>query len=406
MKNKKTRNRVMAAALCSVMAVLLSFSVTTRIWATPLDSKKGLQGDYMVTQEGVTGKHMLLNLYLDAIDSEVPTEKNYYVAGNNYYFEPSILSAYETRLKEAAAKDIDVTIVVLMRGNAHCAQMGMMAAGFGATDPNRLYALNPDSDAVEAFFGIIAHDLCNEEYGAKNWILGNEVNMPDAYNFTGTLDLETNVDIYTRTFLLFSQMLRVEGYSGYAKASISLDHSWTDDGNGAGIAGKDFLDLFAKKMKSMDPSCGWNIAYHLYAPDLSKTSSIWTDPELSADDENAKFISPLNLNVLTDYVKENFGDSHRIILSEQGYDISEGETVQAAALAMSYAAAVKNDMVDAVIYRSLVDEGTDAGLDLGLKNADGTPREAFQVYQEMDGSYGSQILNQYQAMIDYLIMVR
>lgn len=399
MKRKWLVHRITAGLACGAMCVSL-LAAPIGAFGQTASQKKGLQGDYMLTEEGVTGHQMLLNLYLDAIDSETPTDKNYYVNGNNYYFEPSVLHAYVTRLKEAAERDIDVTLVVLMRGNAHCAAMGMMAAGPNATDPNRLYALNPDSDAVEAFFGIIAHDLGNSEYGAKNWILGNEVNMPDAWNYTGTNDLETNVDLYTRTFLLLSQMLRVEGYDRYAKASISLDHSWTDDAEGTGIAGKAFLDAFAERMKRMDPSCGWNVAYHLYAPRLEQTSSIWQEPWLSGDSEEALFISPLNLPVLTDYVRDSFGEEHRILLTEQGYDVSEGETVQAEAMALSFYAAEKNDMVDAVIYRSFRDEGTDQGLDLGLTNADGTPREAYEVYQTMDGALAPELYERCEQVLE------
>ena len=383
--------------LTRIGAGFLALALTLGILAVPsktegftVDSKKGLQGDYILTEQGVTGHHMLLNLYLDEIDSPDLSEKNYVVNGNSYYFKPEVLDAYQTRLKEAAERNIEVTLVLLLRGNAHCNAMGMMAAG--GADPNRLYAMNPNSEALEAFFGIIAHELGSGEYGAANFILGNEVNMPNHYNYTGTLDPEKNAELYVRTFLRFSQMLRVEG-DPRAKAYLSLDHSWTDNGAGSGIAGKTFLDLFAKKMAEYDPSCPWNVAYHLYAPDLSRTTSIWTD--VTEEGADPLFISPANLTVLTDYIRENFGEDHRVILSEQGYSIAEGETAQAAALALCYEAAEQNDLVDAVIFRSFKDEGTDGGLDLGLLDAEGNAREAYMVYQEMDTTYGERLLSYY-----------
>ena len=116
-----------------------------------LDSKKGLQGDYMLTRDGVTGKHMLLNLYLDVIDSDYRTEVVQYVDDVPYYFDPVAVSAFGYRLKQAYEKDIDVTLVILLRGDEHCGKLGLMAVKQEAYDPDRLYAMDPNSQALTAF---------------------------------------------------------------------------------------------------------------------------------------------------------------------------------------------------------------------------------------------------------------
>ncbi len=362
-----------------------------------LESKKGLQGDYLLTRDGVTGKHMLLNLYLDVIDSDYQTEVVQYVDDVPYYFDPVAVSAFGYRLKQAYEKDIDVTLVILLRGDEHCGKLGLMAVKQEAYDPDRLYAMDPDSQALTAFFRLIARRFGSGANGAKHFILGNEVNMPEAYNYTGTSDPYENADLYARTFVKFEHELTNEGNYN-SRAYISLDHTWTVDGEkDEGIGGKEFLDLFHERVHELSRDCRWNVAYHLYAPNLKKTSSIWKNPELLTQEIDTPYIGPGNLSVLTGYLAETYTPDCRVLLSEQGYDIGEGEEIQAAGIALCYYEALTNPMVEAAIFRSYVDEGTDGGLDLGLVARNGKEREAFRVYQQMDGKRGLYIMAYYLA---------
>ncbi len=342
--------------------------------------KKGLQGDYILTESGITGSHMLLNFYLDLADSTEPSNLTYELNGNTYYFNEDMFNVFKKRIKEAQTRDIKVTIVVLLRGNAHCAAMNMMSSGSGATNPSQIYSLNPGSEATQAFLEMLASQLSSDGCHVENWILGNEVNMPNTYNHTGSNDVEKNVSLYARTFKVFSDA--VTKFDPYSKLYISLDHSWTDNAGGAGIPGKDFLNQFHLKMKEIAPGVQWNIAFHLYPPDLTKTASMWQNPELNTNETTTPFISPVNLSVLTGYIKDHIGADKRVILSEQGANAKEGETMQATGIAFEYAAAEADPMVDAVIFRSYRDEGTDGQLDLGLVTTSGQ-REAFQVYQAL-----------------------
>ena len=80
------------------------------------------------------------------------------------------------------------------------------------------------------------------------------------------------------------------------------------------------------------------------------------------NNENAQYISAVNLNVLTDYVQNHFGAGARIILSEQGFTSREGEEYQAAgASAYTFYAAQFNNMIDAVIFRSYETDPNDEG---------------------------------------------
>lgn len=344
--------------------------------------KKGLQGDYILSVPGVTGNHMLMNLYLNDAFSPEPTELEYNVGGNTYYFQPVLYNSLRNTFIQAQQRGIKVSVVLLLRGNDTLASMGAMYAGPLSNNPNQFYAFNPDSEIVKAFFEFSAMYLSSEGSHVDYWILGNEVNMPNTYNFIGTVDTKQNVDLYAKTFATCSNCIRK--YDTNCALYISLDNHWTDNMNGYGIAGKEYLNEFFLAMKDRYPDVKWNLAYHLYAPNVLQTSSIWMNPDLNKKENNAKFLSPANLSILTDYVKDRIGPDCRIILSENGYDVHEGEHIQAMGLAACYEAAKNDPMVDAVIFRTLIDEGTEGFLDLAMIDANNHEREAYGVYQTME----------------------
>lgn len=355
--------------------------------------KKGLQGDYVLSVPGVTGNQILLNLYMNDAVSAEPTALSYMMGANTYYFRPSLYDSLRETITLAQEKGVKVSVVLLLRGNDTLAAMGAMYVGLLSNNPNQFYAFNPDSEVVKAFFAFSAMYLSSGGYHVDHWILGNEVNMPNTYNFTGSLDAEDNAAIYAKTFAVCDQCIRLSDST--SSIYISLDNHWTDNMNGYGIPGRDYLNAFFLEMKHHYPDVKWNLAFHLYAPVLLQTSSIWRNPELNSDENDAKFITPANLSVLTDYVKNRISPDCRIILSEQGYDSHEGEHIQATGLAYCFAAAEDDPMVDAVIFRTLMDEGTEGFLDLALVDNANHEREAYAVYQAIETPAWDMLKQQY-----------
>lgn len=364
-------------------------------------SKKGIQGFDNAFQSDASVKHVVENVYLDQLISFNPEERNHFDFNGKRYYYTTYAETLMRKVEEANTKGMEVTFILLMRGNADCANNGMMYIGGQATDPNRLYALNPSNDTVVACMHYMAQTFVKDRT-VSNWIVGNEVNVPDAYNYTGTLDLQANVNIAVGNYLaLYNAISGVKPSisSATVREYVSLDHSWTDNAGGYGIPGKDFLNAFWAKMYEVQPSAQWNLAYHLYAPVMQDTTSLWNRRDLTPNDENARFISAANLNVLSDYVRVHFGENCRILLSEQGFDMHAGHNVQAAALAYTFYAAQYNNMVDGVIFRAYQNDGTDGPLDLGLKEQNGVPREAFFVFQNMDTSQGHNVTDAYLGVI-------
>ena len=88
-------------------------------------------------------------------------------------------------------------------------------------------------------------------------------------------------------------------------------------------------------------------------------------------------------------LKNRFGSNTRIILSEQGFSSTYGgQANQAAAIALAYYKAACNPMIDAFIIRSYKDEAHEVaqGLAMGLKDANGKKKTAYNVFKNMDSS--------------------
>lgn len=353
-------------------------------------TKKGLQGANLIEEQyqdlGV--KHTLFNVSLDYVvcseSDDYDTEYEY--NGKTYYFN-YIPGLWPETVHQYNKAGWTMSIVVLLGGTNE----DMIYSGARKSGKN-YYAWNLDDtemvELYEAVFNFFGDKYCYNEDPKwasfiQNWIIGNEVNMPNAYNYTGTTDLSVNVELYTRQYKFATEIL--ESHNEDIKTYISLDHSWTHNDEGRGIAGKKFLDAFAEQIESTAPGIDWNIAYHPY-PAIMTDSKIWKS-DYTTKSVNTEFISGYNLNVLTSYVKEKFGSDVRIILSEQGFTAYGGqEEEQAAAMAYTYYMAEFDDMIDAAIFRSLRDDKAEAANKFlfGLLDSNDNPRPVYNVFKYMD----------------------
>lgn len=102
-----------------------------------------------------------------------------------------------------------------------------------------------------------------------------------------------------------------------------------------------------------------------------------------------------NITVLTDYISnierayQMPEGSIRVILSEQGYNSSQGEELQAQALARGYYIAEFNDRVDAFIIRAVIDDLDEmrGNLYLGILDRYQGKKISFYVYEYMDSNF-------------------
>lgn len=373
-------------------------------------TKKGIQGTEYLTDEnpdelGVS--HVLFNIDVMSLinkDAVPGYDYPYTYQGTNYYVKWPDWSQYQ--VKTFNDKGITVTAVLLMSWDD---DLSYLIHPNARQEGHPYYAWNTvDADArkqLEAIFSFLLENYSSDTCHIDNWIIGNEVNMPNHYHYTGTTNAYTNADMYADEYLLFYNVMKSK--SSTAKAYISLDHSWSHNDEGRGIAGKEFLNQFNSRINAKQSNVAWNIAYHLYTP-IMTSSAMW-EPQYSyytPNNVNADFISGVNLKVLTDYVKNHFGSNVRIILSEQGYTTNGNFDQQAAALAYSYYAAEFNDMIDAFIYRTYYDTYHEAAQNFHFGLIDGydssavsNKRPIYYVFKYMDTAQSSSYCDRYLSTI-------
>jgi hypothetical protein len=339
-------------------------------------TKKGLQG-YTGTELGVN--HTLFNLNLnEVLNGSTAFEYN----GKTYYFKAPISTA---AISSCNRRGINVSMVILLTYNSDLVYPASRDGG-----AHTYYAWNTAEvdgrETLEAVLHFLAQTYGNENCHIDNWILGNEVNMPNHWNYTGSLDLSTNVNIYADEFVMLHNA--VKSYSKYSRVSISLTNSFNHNDEGRGFTSKEFLDGFAQTIGTLQSNVEWCIALHAY-PAILTDPMIWNS-SYTTNDISTPFISCANLNVFTDYVRDTYGAEHRISLSEVGFTASYGEAVQEAGIAYSYYAAECNDMVDAIIFRAYQDAAVEVkqGLSFGLLDGSGNKRSSYEVFRNMDTVWG------------------
>lgn len=357
-------------------------------------SKKGIQGapiDKYPDWANSNTDHTLLNLDLNWIIGDQTNGMPYKYNGKTYYFK----GYYEGYIKLCNEKNINVSMVVLLTYDEKTKHLIHPAA---RTPGKNYYTLNTEDKAarehLEAIFSYLGEHYGQSECYVSNWILGNEVNSHKVWNYAGNMDLNTYMKSYAKAFRMMYYGVK-HGYSN-AKCFISLDHMWNV--GTSGFSSKATLDSFAKAIKAENKYVEFNIAFHAYPANL-KNAAFWNDAV--SNSVNTSYISPKNIEVLTNYVKNNFGTKTRIILSEQGFNAGSGDNVQAAALAYAYYKAEFNPMIDSFIIRSYIDhmDEVNQGLSFGMCNLNGAYRSAFYVYVNMNTPNSTKYTNQYLSTI-------
>ena len=362
----KKLTRLMAAFLAVIMMLTPAMEVSAAGTYSTKDRFKNvtIKGQQGAASSNVFGgiNHTLYNVFLDeAIKS--PDSKwavNGWIApyefeGEDFYFNNAPLDRLYSGGSGVICSDMSVSIVFLLRKQTDvygCSSSFIIDQG-SLADGYTYYAPNADLStyggrAVRAFWHYVMDYLTEKGCHIDNFILGNEVNMPNQWHYSGstngTGDANNCATKYADAFYYMYNAVRK--YSSVPRCSVSLDHSWQNNNEGRGIAAKDFLHIFHNRLAQHAANVEWCVSTHLYPAQLFDTR-IWQDPHnLAPSDSSARIIDGSNLWVMTNYIRDTFGSQHRIMLTEQGFTDQYGPQVQAACLAYTYYAAKYDPMVD------------------------------------------------------------
>ena len=352
-------------------------STNTAAYFVP-GTKKGIQATDINELTDTKSKTVFFNLYISDL-----MRKD---SGKTYHFNG--LYGYVYLVQQCNAKGIQVTAQISIDRNASTQSFITGNSPYAET---AYYGWNTDNSTtrqtMEAMFAYLGEKFGKNNCYISNWILGNEVNSASGYYYVGNVSFSKFISMYSEAFRCLYNA--VKSSRGSSKVFICLDNCWNQK-NAFTIcySARSTLESFAAKISNMQKDVNWNLAYHAYNQPLSD-SQFWSGANASMFTSDATFITMRNIQTLTDYVKNRFGSNTRIILSEQGFSSTYGgQANQAAAIALAYYKAACNPMIDAFIIRSYKDEAHEVaqGLAMGLKDANGKKKTAYNVFKNMDSS--------------------
>lgn len=363
-------------------------STNTAAYFVP-GTKKGIQATDINELTDTKSKTVFFNLYISDLMRKDSGVETYKYNGKTYHFNG--LYGYVYLVQQCNAKGIQVTAQISIDRNASTQSFITGNSPYAET---AYYGWNTDNSTtrqtMEAMFAYLGEKFGKNNCYISNWILGNEVNSASGYYYVGNVSFSKFISMYSEAFRCLYNAVKCS--RGSSKVFICLDNCWNQK-NAFTIcySARSTLESFAAKISDMQKDVNWNLAYHAYNQPLSD-SQFWSGANASmftSDANTTTFITMRNIQTLTDYVKNRFGSNTRIILSEQGFSSTYGgQANQAAAIALAYYKAACNPMIDAFIIRSYKDEAHEVaqGLAMGLKDANGKKKTAYNVFKNMDSS--------------------
>ncbi len=358
-------------------------------------SIKGMQGARSNKNYGGI-EHSLINFYLDDVIKDPTSEwatagfiAPYEFEGETFYFGGDLPGWGFVEIANRSEMSISAVFLLRKKVDAHGSDSSFLIDPESNVDGYTYYAPNADLStyggrAIRAYWHFLMEKMVAEGSHIDNFILGNEVNMPNHWHYSGAdgnPDADSTATKYANAF--YHMWSAVRKYTTVSRCSVSLDHSWQHNDEGRGIAAKDFLHIFNDRLAALNggKSVDWSVSAHLY-PAILYDTNIWEDPHgLTPNDSSARFVDGSNLWVMTNYIRDVFGEEHRVMLTEQGFCDEHGADVQAASLAYTYYAAMHDPMVDNFLLNT-ENAGYAAGGQSLNFNIKGTLAE--QVYTKID----------------------
>lgn len=322
---------------------------------------------------------------------------SYSYNGKNYQIDGYYVAQVDGVIQALSDKGIVVTAILLNELDARCLQTTHPLARTQTTSP--YYMMNgADQNGVDylsaaaSFLATRYSDIgCGR---VDNWVIGNEITARSEWNYIAPMDVTTYTEEYAKALRIC--YTGIKSVNANARVYISIDQTWNRNlTTGTGYDGRDIIDALSANSIAKG-NFDWGVAFHPYPVPLT-WPKFWAMPaqykamKLVSMDENSPMITPQNMHVVTDYMckpqnLDSKGQVRSLIVSEVGFPSSLGEDVQAAALSYAYLNAKHNQHIDAFIVARDVDYQAEIaqGLPMGLKNIDGSPKAAYNVYKYID----------------------
>lgn len=366
-------------------------------------SKKGL----LVDPEKLAGseledlgvKHAAYNIPLSRIlgftSNEIFPTVTYSYNGKTYYFNGQIVDEYDYIFSTLTNKGITTTAIILNDISNYTGDLIHPLARSGGKAP--YYAFNAADEAGSEYLAAVASFLASRYSGnghgvVMNWIIGNEINARNEWNYIQYMDTESYVEEYAKAFRIFYNAIL--SINANARVYISLDQQWGKSlYSNNGYGSKEIMDEFNRNIRN-GGNIDWGVAQHPYNYPLTSAKAWSTAGRAGTyilDSETTPVLSIRNIHVLTDYLqKEEFltdsGEVRHVILSEIGYTSSQGQDLQAASFVYAYKVIEANQYIDSMLFSRETDATLEInqGLALGISTLEGNRKSIYDAYKYVD----------------------
>lgn len=369
---KKTGKRLAGIVLSAVMAA--SMGITSLAFYQQPAGKKGL----LISQQD-----MFYDVLELGVDQVICNQASYQ---NTNTYQPLAQNC----------KDNGITFTMILLNN------------FGASDPNLLpvespvegvgnYAFNSTTEAGERAVRNYARTMAGF-YGdtVSNWVIGNEVNDAELWDYNGISDMDEHAQSYAKTFRIFYEEIRA--VNPEARVFIPFDMRWRATNSDLRYPVQEYLPKLNALLKDTE----YGIAWHPYPVHFFDKPEFLDDDGISDDINTTPNINMKNLDLLTNYMQNEDmlapdGSVRHLILSEQGFTSAceNGEQRQAEAIRAAYEIAKANPYVDGFYLTRHVDARSqvEAGGAFGLWTRDESAsrdemplakKQAWYMYQSLE----------------------
>ena len=293
-----------------------------------------------------------------------------------------VTTDYSPSLRASKAKGLSNTVIMLnpwQTSNPALLPVGSPQSGAV------FYGFNTETEAGRQELKKIAEKYAKSYSDCvDSWVIGNEINNGNTWNFMPNRELNAYTKQYADAFRIWYDAIKKENPG--AKVYIPFDYRWnwySDQGYGY-LQASHMLPILNEQLKDTD----YGIAWHAYPEDLKDPD--FTNDASAKDNFSTPIINMKNIGVLTDFMQQSAylnskGNVRSIILSEQGFN-SVSDDKQAQMIEEAYNIAKNNPYIDTFYLSRENDLGeVHMGTEMrfGLMDRAGNKRKSFEVYKNL-----------------------
>ena len=321
----------------------------------------------------------------------------YNYQGQTYLFDGQVVKEYDIIFSRLTQLGIQTTAIILNDWNGGYLNLVHPNARKAGACPYYMFNASDKSgvDHMAAIATFLAERYSGTAHGqVVNWVIANEVNARKHWNYYAAVDAQTYAEVYADAFRVFYNAIK--SVNACAKIYMPVDQTWNRNLNDGDYDARDIIDYFNAYIKA-EGNIDWDLSHHPYPVPLTH-AAFWNMPSnykrmnLVTNSVDTKMVTMQNINVVTSYLQREellnpYGESRSVILSEQGFNSLSGQGVQAAAFAYAYYIAEANSHIDGFLLNRQTDAAAEVaqGMAFGINNADGSHKQIYNVYKNIDG---------------------